>query len=348
MKIKNRNWGVTIGATISLLLIAYCIFYIIKYYSANDILLHTPQNSILDENLKSKKLSPNEIGDSIGGILSPIIGLVASLLTFLAFYMQKIANDDIQVQFKIQQFESQFYEMLRLHKENVDEISIIGVTGKKVSKRQAFVLMADEFKTFLSYLNFGNEPFLKEYEIAYDIFFWGWNNNYTDINTLSNSWITIKSGPSESDANYDTPIDFRNYKGYSSSLAHYFRHLFMMLKFVVYSSEIKNYKDKMKYLKILRAQLSNHEQIMLFYNWLASEYGGTWEDEQNHFFTDYKMIHNLWVDELYQNQYIIDAVNGLIDKYNQNPKGSPLFEFQRNNFKATAKDIDNSSLLNME
>lgn len=284
------------------------------------------------------------IGDTIGGIMSPFINLSAVIVTGLAFYMQYAANrlqveiftdqlSEQKEQNRIQQFESQFFEMLRLHKENVDELSITSfVNGNDASKRQAFVAMADEFKTLLRYINFTNSDFLKEYKIAYDIFFWGWGSTYVDLDSLSKSWDVIINGPDPSGPDYDHVLDFRDYTGHSSSLGHYFRHLFMMVKFVAYSEVIKDYKEKMKYLKILRAQLSNHEQIMLFYNWLSSDYGGAWEDEQNKFFTDFKMVHNLWVDELYYNQYIIDVVNGLIDKYNRHPKETPLFEFQRNNF----------------
>jgi hypothetical protein len=299
-----------------------------------------------------------QIGDTIGGLMTPFINLSAVIVTGLAFYMQYRANQ-VQVQIfthqikqterqfkkeqlyqetqnKVQQFESQFFEMLRLHKENVDELNIISVVnGKQVSKRQAF-------KTFLSYINFDHLPFIHEYKHAYDVFFWGWNSDYIDIDSLSYSWHRIIEGPKEAD--YSFPIDFREYKGYSSSLGHYFRHLFLMVKFVAYSDAITDYKSKMKYLKILRAQLSNHEQIMLFYNWLGSGYGDTWENEENKFFTEYKIIHNLWVGELYQDQHIVDAVNCLIDKYNRNPKETPLFEFQGNDFNLKMKNIKNKSL----
>jgi hypothetical protein len=301
-----------------------------------------------------------QIGDTIGGLMGPFINLSAVIVTGLAFYMQYRANKlqvqifDDQIkqtekqfkkeqlyqerQYKVQQFESQFFEMLRLHKENVDELCIQSVvTGKKVSKRQAFVTMADEFKTFLSYISYDHVPFIQEYKHAYDIFFWGWNSDYIDIDTLSHSWAGIIEGPKETD--YSHQIDFREYKGYSSALSHYFRHLFLIVKFVAYNDAIPDYKNKMKYLKILRAQLSNHEQIMLFYNWLSLEYGGSWENEENRFFTGYKIIHNLWVGELFQNQEIVDAVNGLIDKYNSNPKETPLFEFQGNDFNLKMKSI---------
>ena len=306
-----------------------------------------------------------QIGDTIGGLMSPFINLSAVIVTGLAFYMQYRANklqvqifsDQIQqterqfkkeqlyqeTQNKIQQFESQFFEMLRLHKENVDELNITSVVnGKQVSKRQAFVTMADEFKTFLSYISFDHLPFIHEYKHALDIFFWGWNKDYIEIDTLSSSWNRIIDGPNENDHLF--PIDFREYKGYSSSLGHYFRHLFLIVKFVAYSDAITDYQSKMKYLKILRAQLSNHEQIMLFYNWLSTGYGGDWENEDNKFFTEYKIIHNLWVGELFQNQYIVDAVNDLIDKYNRNPKETPLFEFQGNDFNLKMKNIEHKSL----
>lgn len=69
----------------------------------------------------------------------------------------------------------------------------------------------------------------------------------------------------------------------------------------------------MKYLRILRAQLSNHEQILLFYNWL-SEYGNDWENEKHQFFTEYCMIHNLWHDNLFPDSFIEENVNHLRTK----------------------------------
>ncbi|WP_207514344.1 putative phage abortive infection protein [Longitalea luteola] len=329
------------------------------------LFLFAPLSPLLFTNAATRFAESGQIGDTIGGLMSPFINLSAVIVTGLAFYMQYRANklqveiftDQIkqterqykkekiyqETQNKIQQFESQFFEMLRLHKENVDELCIISViNGKPVAKRQAFVTMADEFKTFLGYINYDHLPFIQEYKHAYDVFFWGWNSDYIDIDSLSHSWFRIVDGPNESDPSYS--IDFRAYKGYSSSLGHYFRHLFLMVKFVAYSDAITDYNSKMKYLKILRAQLSNHEQILLFYNWLSEGYGGAWENEEHKFFTEYKMIHNLWVGELYHHQYIVDAVNSLIDKYNRNPKDTPLFEFQGNDFALKMKSMENRSL----
>ncbi|OUD35693.1 hypothetical protein FPG59_09365, partial [Flavobacterium sp. FPG59] len=65
-------------------------------------------------------------GDYIGGILNPLIAVFAVFAAGFAFYAQYEANKQVQDQFKIQQFESQFFEMLRLHKENVNEMKITG------------------------------------------------------------------------------------------------------------------------------------------------------------------------------------------------------------------------------
>lgn len=325
MKEANKsNFWVYIGAGISILLIVYCLVYIFNYYSFNDILWHYPKNYKPGEHGNPEKLTPNEIGDSIGGTLNPIIGLVASILTFLAFYMQKRANDDIQAQFKTQQFESQFYEMLRLHKENVNELDIRSMSdGQRVERRAAFESMVGDLNSLLSFAVFGNMPMTpEEFNAAYAIFFWGYSEE--QVNRLSTPAQNFIKGENLTGS---TPLpDFKSHNGYSSFLGHYYRHLFMMVKFVVESDVITEYNDKMKYLSMLRAQLSNHEQIMLFYNWLSG-YGEDWENEDNQFFTEYTMIHNLWKDVLFQNEFILDKVKELENK----PvllRTKPLFEYQ--------------------
>lgn len=66
------------------------MFYIVEFYYVNNILLKTPKN--IDNG--NNQLTPNEIGDTIGGILNPIIAFCASILTFLAFYIQYQANKE--------------------------------------------------------------------------------------------------------------------------------------------------------------------------------------------------------------------------------------------------------------
>ncbi len=304
-----------------------------------------------------------QIGDTIGGLMSPFINLSAVIVTGLAFYMQYTANklqvqiftdqltetqnqfrleqSALETQHQIQQFESQFFEMLRLHKENVNELKIKCIAnGQMFEKRMAFESMVGDFNMLLSYAVFGNMPMMPvEYEVAYHVFFWGFSDEQIDKLSAPAAGFIRGEGVI---SNAPLP-DFRSHAGYSSFLGHYFRHLFMMVKFVVESKVVNDYEEKMTYLKMLRAQLSNHEQIMLFYNWLSG-YGDAWENNENQFFTEYKMIHNLWISELYQNQYIVNAVNGLIEKYNLQTNAKPLFEFQASNFNLKMKNIETTSL----
>lgn len=327
LKRVNKNYIITPLIVISVILIVVS-FLTPYFYTDTDI-----GNSIEFD------AETGQTGDTIGGIMNPFIALAGAVLTFIAFYIQKIANDDIKNQFKIQQFESQFYEMIHLHKENVNELSIndfledskTSDVKKEIRGRHVFFKLTEIFETLLGYTINAITYDLnkKEFNDAYLIFFWGIkyspqvNNDFQNKLNGTGAYSNISFGK------------FKDYDGVSFLLGHYYRHLFMTVQFVTDSKVILDYEEKMKYLKILRAQLSNHEQIILFYNWLSG-FGEEWENEKNHFFTQYKMIHNLWDAQLYKEPYIIKAINDLIKIYNSNYKNKegfkPMFEFQGDDF----------------
>lgn len=314
------------------------------------------------------------IGDTVGGLMNPFIALAGVIVTGLAFYMQykanllqrelfvegqKESNKQFQTQLNHQQFESQFYEMLRLHKENVNEMELNGKEHNgeawqsiTITKRAVFQEMQNEFESILRFATTPIDNFLEAFDNnkpktsissetfkeCYNIFFWGFDHSRTynlPAHSIEKIENVLKDQYPEKEE-FDTIESFnlkfkaRAYQGHSSLLGHYFRHLFMMVKFVVKSQVMTAYKDKMRYLKILRAQLSNYEQIMLFYNWLGG-YGEHWEDNKRKYFTEYCMIHNLWYDELFDNPYIADKIQELKDKpFSLRSKKSELFEIDDN------------------
>ncbi|WGQ15037.1 putative phage abortive infection protein [Sphingobacterium faecium] len=92
-------------------------------------------------------------------------------------------------------------------------------------------------------------------------------------------------------------FNYKPFSGHQSRLGHYYRHMFNLVKHVVkQSNELLSYAEKRRYLKVFRAQLSNHEIVILYYNWLGG-YGKAWEDtdrlKRKRYFTDYKLLHNL-------------------------------------------------------
>ncbi len=93
------------------------------------------------------------------------------------------------------------------------------------------------------------------------------------------------------------------YGGHQFTLGHYFRHLFQTVRFMNEQMEL-SYAAKYGYIKLLRAQLSNYEQAILFYNSL-SLLGRDWEmtpkknpdccfsEDDFHLITKYNLIKNL-------------------------------------------------------
>lgn len=89
-----------------------------------------------------------QIGDTIGGTMSPFVGILAAVLTFMAFWIQYQANEEqrasiadnkteIQKQQKryiIDRFESKWLMLLDIYKETVNSLHYSNVTGKPVFK----------------------------------------------------------------------------------------------------------------------------------------------------------------------------------------------------------------------
>jgi hypothetical protein len=320
-----------------------------------------------------------QIGDTIGGLMNPFIAIAGVIITGLAFYIQYKANqqqrdfflkeqiankDSLQKQIdnqnqqnKIQQFESQFYEMLRLHRENILEMKIEGYDfreetdpsgnrmlieyEKTTEGRKIFVTMQTELECIINIycqiLPLNKEAFKK----CYQIFFFGLDSfkpqnsdehrvyselkkarkrhERPQLNQITSNH-TRKSFPGTNGLYFN----YKPFSGHASRLGHYFRHLYLAVKSVVNSKDINAYEDKMKYLRLLRAQLSNHEQILLFYNWL-SDYGASWENKDNQYFTEYCMIHNLWHSTIANDSFIQNNVDYLRNKEVQLRK-SEMFE----------------------
>lgn len=306
------------------------------------------------------------IGDTIGGLMNPFIALAGVMVTFLAFYIQYKFNEfqitefrneikRSQIKYDKDKFENQFYEMLRLHRDNVTELYIKirkREDGKVVEEtlygRRVFESLVIELS--LSYLvalySFKGEKPKQLLNEAYNLFFIGLDERdlnrhpFFDNAKKLKDFITnfeyeefdkeLHSNVKLADDNFvSKKIDFPIFHGYSHQLAHYYRHLFQTVKFVVkQKEEFITYSEKRNYLRILRAQLSNSEQALLFYNWF-SDFGKQWEDDNNKFFTDYRMIHNIY-NELLITQLKLEDIFDLNGNYRkeENRKKDPLFEFQ--------------------
>lgn len=296
--------------------------------------------------LKSK----NELGDAFGGLSNPIIAFIGVVVTFMAFYIQYQFNreqskliaaqrrereedkKERDIEIKKEAFDKKFYELLRIHNENVNNISVNGI-NKSINGRKCFDYFVEELHVIIHIIK-ENEPNLITEQIvkkSYNHFFYGSDDasylyNKDDI-SQSLRYLSIVS---ESDqikfqkyiVDLDLPFEELNYprldyffcKGYSSDLSLYYRFLFMMVKNVVeQDEEYLSYIEKRQYLKILRTQLSNNEQILLFYNWY-SDIGSDWENDHNKFFTDFRMIHNIRNYKLYKEIHLKEIFSSTLNE----------------------------------
>ena len=271
--------------------------------------------------------APAIFGNSNGiDHMIPFIAIATAILTFLAFLIQHQANVQLSNDNKRQQHERQFYEMLKIHCDNVKNLHIESLytdptTGnhsqKTATGHDFFRCLLEEFDLIYDKIS---ESEKKEdiFNKAYRTFFFGIDSAARELK--KETVETFRSFVFQSTntlfwQNHPKLIPIRDslFTGRMDQLVPYYRHLFLMVKTVVqFKDDLFSYEDKRQFLRILRAQLSSAEQVLLYYNW-KSGCGEKWEEDSsitngNHFFTDYRMIHNIipkdcWVfssDEILQ------------------------------------------------
>ena len=241
----------------------------------------------------------------------PFVAIAAAILTFLAFLIQHQANVQLSNDNKKQQLERQFYEMLKIHCDNVKNLHIESLytdptTGnhsqKTATGHDFFRCLLEEFDLIYAkiYESEKNEDIFNK---AYRTFFFGIDSAARELKKETAE--TFRSFVFQNTntlfwQNHPKLIPTRDslFTGRMDQLVPYYRHLFLMVKTVVqFDDELFPYEDKRQFLRILRAQLSSAEQVLLYYNW-KSGCGEKWEEDSsitngNHFFTDYRMIHNI-------------------------------------------------------
>lgn len=201
--------------------------------------------------------------------------------------------------------------------------------------------------------------------LAYRIFFWGSDSKHLyppDLTThqktecgqiifelnrarrhqRSNEAKSISfKYPTNDNSNNTVNSRFIMLSGHSSRLAHYYRQLYQTAKHIHYTSKYQSEtfldSDKIDFrFKALRAQMTNEEQLLLYYNYRYG-FGGKWDyrydnpergSKEFRFLSKYLMIHNI---PLYDTMHI--KAENPIEHFNQYTKKYPnadLFEWSGN------------------
>lgn len=293
------------------------------------------------------------IGDTIGGILGPFVAIGGAILTFFAFWVQYQANEQQKLDLKIERFENKFYQLIQIHRDNVSEIIIRERIGRK-----GFISMFNELKfTYLAVTEYyknqwlpGNEEQLSDevlYNIAYLIFYHGKGKTASKIVTgiLQNKHkefvkqlLAYLEGQAnkmdigmlveirDKDIQFAHKLHFIPFRGHTSRLSHYYRHIDELLKFVDknYPEEL-NYEARFNYISTLRAQLSVYEQLLIYYHSI-SIMGSEWlkkDSNDESLLIKYSLIQTLplAVADFYKNP------EELFGRGNKNKNGKDIFEW---------------------
>lgn len=317
------------------------------------------------------------------GVMSPFVAICAAILTYLAFRMQFLANKKMLDDSARQQVERQFYEMLKIHKDNVDKLqwkifeseteNVVGL--KHLNSNYGNTLTTGLTKEYTHIPRNGNAVlsfFLNELILIYlcvhelwkwknsdkhDIFYAAYEIFFEGIQKSSKLGSSEKElmrkiqdkirDPGASGNFLDTDIYKKCgkigrcnvFSGHRDVLNSYYRHLYYTVKSVV-DTPIYDYGERLKYLKLLRAQMTSEEQVLLLFNWYAG-YGTEWECKkeniENHFFTEYKMIHNIEKTDV-ECVFSEDELKKLfVPQYIDENGWKQMFEFEERKYKLMQK-----------
>lgn len=242
---------------------------------------------IIDTELASK------FGDFFGGFIGTIFSIISVLLLIYTIYRQNYNSKKIEV-------ETNFFRMIEYHNQNVNQLKIPSLFIAKKDQfsegRRGFVPFKMQYHYLLKIIkriNSSNNSELNDKEIAditYIIFYFG----------LEGSWITFieqKLSPYKNKKLLAKLIsdELKEHPGIDlgrtnqTNLSTYFRNMYNAIK-MVDESKYLNKREKKNLIKIYRAQLSNPELYILFFN-LISRFGKKWKI--NGYVETYELLKNI-------------------------------------------------------
>ncbi len=217
------------------------------------------------ERLNFRETGP--IGDTIGGIMGPFIAMIASWLTFIAFWVQFKANQMQRADIAIERFEQRLFEMLNLLQITVNGTRAIHANNEFYLKNKNEYVGREVFQYI-----YNERPYVID-----------WSHSY------------YYNGLQELFANKELDAGLKEYLSDDSvrDLDNYFRLLYRILKSIDNMDKLSR-DEKYEYCCIVRATLSRYELLVLFYNCLSTN--GI--EKFKPLVEKYAIFNNLRIDEL--------------------------------------------------
>jgi hypothetical protein len=232
-------------------------------------------------------------GAFVGGYFGSLFALTGVFLLIFTLKSQQLASSQ-------QSFETKYFELIKMHRDNVVEIGMKGRSGRGV-----FVLKLLELRCALEIIQRiakeSNQPLTERQlqHIAYYCLFYGTGQNSSrmfkiSLSEFDSSFIDkVEMELSNEDTKQrvcsERKFSYKPFEGHQSRLGHYYRHLYQMVSYVNrQSNELGIKKDE--HIKTIRAQLSTHEQALLLINSLTPIGRNWWEMK---LIEEYKLVTNI-------------------------------------------------------
>ncbi|HXP85815.1 MAG TPA: putative phage abortive infection protein [Bryobacteraceae bacterium] len=255
-----------------------------------------------------------QLGSFVGGYVGSMFSLVAVFLLYSTLKNQRLTSE-------MEHFETKYFELIKMHRDNVAEIELQGESGRKV-----FVLLIRELRCALEIVQQIAE--IKRYpqtlnqqqalQIAFHCLFFGTGPNSSrmlkrSLSTLDATFIDAvdrELSNTETKESVKKQRSFRHtpFEGHQSGLGHYYRHLYQMVRYVDQQTLMDD-DEKYEHVKTIRVQLSTHEQALLLVNSLAPM-GREWR--RKGFILKYRMVQNI-TREFFDSSTELDT-NSLFDR----------------------------------
>jgi hypothetical protein len=174
-----------------------------------------------------------QLGSFVGGYVGATFALIGVVLLFSTLKNQSRA-------FSKQNFENKYFELIKLHRENVAELELQGASGRKL-----FVLLIRELRCALkiikeiaeaSNLQLTHRELL---HLAYYCLFFGVGPNSSRMLRISLSQSpkdfvdaienALNAAGTKEEVQKERAFGYVPFEGHQSRLGHYYRHLYQMI-----------------------------------------------------------------------------------------------------------------------
>lgn len=243
--------------------------------------------------LKDDAKQAADFSSFFGGFIGTLFSIFSVLLLIYTITSQYIEA------FK-RSAKDHFFKMLDYHTENVRNIKVPSLEVDKSNQieegRRAFVVYKIQLKRLLQAVS-GIDKKLslglssdEKIDIAYVCFFFGVSDTWTEfiqgkLSCHTGSAVIAAEMLEHIQENKELKLGRTN----QTELSSYFRNMYNAIK-LVDGDKYLSQSEKSDLIKIYRAQLSNPELYILFFN-LASRFGKKWDDRG--YINKYELLTNL-------------------------------------------------------